>query len=758
MPVFYLGPDGDDGHSGTRESPWKTLEQANKALRPGDTAVLLPGTYEGTIRPSINGRVNAPIVYRSEAQHQAVLIGNGGEPWPIELQEKDYITLEGLSVMPGEGGWVNASRCTHLAIQGCRMEKSGKTTPLRIEDSRHVRLIDNVLRKDRTDGNMCSIYRCTYGLFEGNALSHAGHNPFIFSGNNNAMIRSNSFHNPWGRNYALHASGKIVFERNIVTEALDSAHSANSPSKNSVADGIIRFNRVFRNWHTPLNSPSYVPPEGFFIRRPFGLVNTRLYNNTITGGLGHAWETGGISITSNVFSNNLFFANDPYGEGVQVRIGGEITRDNLFLNNVFRGVEPGQRTVRYGDAYLTTAEANELSPRMRDWSMFQGNLDVDPHFLDPQNHDFRLRRDSPCIDAGRHLTRTAGAGEGREVSVDDARYFYDGFGIEGEQGDWVAIGRGDRIARIEAIEFNYYQPDVLILDRDMAWEADAPVSFPWSGKGPDIGAHQHEGPLSLGVQAKAEPGDAKPGETVTLCVEHLKENVDRVEWDFGDSTGAIGQKVSHAYTCAENHRARVRVHYADGTDDLDVAFVKVAEPRGPDAPMLQVDFEEPDTAESGRFFKFYRGNRETGFEFVEGGYRGTRSIRLYATGEGSDLSCALAPGEWDIDAYPFIRFAYKIPSGVPLGIWLQPFPTIEYGDGIVIVGGTPGRDSGPHPDTGTHSLVDDGEWHEATVDARDIRTQYPKVSHLRRFRFYTHQNGVEGQEYWFDDFAILPDR
>ena len=315
MPVFYLGPDGDDGHSGTRESPWKTLEQANKALRPGDTAVLLPGTYEGTIRPSINGRVNAPIVYRSEAQHQAVLVGNGGEPWPIELQEKDYITLEGLSVMPGEGGWVNASRCTHLAIQGCRMEKSGKTTPLRIEDSRHVRLIDNVLRKDRTDGNMCSIYRCTYGLFEGNALSHAGHNPFIFSGNNNAMIRSNSFHNPWGRNYALHASGKIVFERNIVTEALDSAHSANSPSKNSVADGIIRFNRVFRNWHTPLNSPSYVPPEGFFIRRPFGLVNTRLYNNTITGGLGHAWETGGISITSNVFSNNLFFTNDPYGEG-----------------------------------------------------------------------------------------------------------------------------------------------------------------------------------------------------------------------------------------------------------------------------------------------------------------------------------------------------------------------------------------------------------------------------------------------------------
>ena len=128
----------------------------------------------------------------------------------------------------------------------------------------------------------------------------------------------------------------------------------------------------------------------------------------------------------------------------------------------------------------------------------------------------------------------------------------------------------------------------------------------------------------------------------------------------------------------------------------------------------------------------------------------------WRTGESSDLSCALAPGEWDIDAYPFIRFAYRIPSGVPLGIWLQPFPMIEYGDGVVIVGGTPSRESGPYPDTGTHCLVDDGEWHEATVDARDIRTQHPKVTHLRRFRFYTHQNGVGGQEYWFDDFAILP--
>ncbi len=140
-----------------------------------------------------------------------------------------------------------------------------------------------------------------------------------------------------------------------------------------------------------------------------------------------------------------------------------------------------------------------------------------------------------------------------------------------------------------------------------------------------------------------------------------------------------------------------------------------------------------------------------------GGFNGGKCMRLFAEGNGAILGCAIAPGEWDIDAYPFIRFAYRIPEGVPVGLYLQAFPAEAYGEGGVIVGGTASRSAGGYPDLGLHELVDDGAWHEITVDARAIREAIDGVKYLRRFRFYTHRNAAEGQEFWFDEFAIAPE-
>ena len=67
-----------------------------------------------------------------------------------------------------------------------------------------------------------------------------------------------------------------------------------------------------------------------------------------------------------------------------------------------------------------------------------------------------------------------------------------------------------------------------------------------------------------------------------------------------------------------------------------------------------------------------------------------------------------------------------------------------------------GDDSGPYPDTGTYTLVDDGEWHEITLDARTVREGLEGIRYLRLFRFYTHRNAKKGQEFWFDEFEILP--
>ena len=755
---FYLSPDGNDEAAGSQAAPWGSIEKANAAAQAGDTVVFLPGEYGGTIAPAQNGEAGARIRYRSAERHAAVLTGGGPERPAIELSSRSHITIEGFRVAPGDGRWLRASACDHIEVGDCYMEKSGGSTPLVITASRHVRLIDNVFTKDRVSGNMCDVLGCTYVVIEGNSFARVGHCPLRLESAKCAVVRANCFHNCWGRNYELVASGKVLVERNIITRALDSAHSADSRAKNSLIDSIIRLNRAFGNRHTPLNSPSYVPQVAGSGRvwEPFRLVNTRVYHNTITDNLGYGWQLAGMNISANVFANNIFFQNDKHGGGVQLDISEGIAQDNQFFNNLFRGRQAGQHTVRYGEQLWTAEEANDRTPVGRGgWTQFAGNINAEPGFMHAQNNDFQLRADSPCIDAGRALTRTMRAGDGRELPVADAGYFYDGFGIEGERGDWIAIGEGDNIARIERIEFNYYQPDIIVLDRDMTWESKAPVSLPWIGEAPDIGAYEHDAQLPTRATIRAKPAYPRPGQEVQFTVAAVGGDAESVEWDFGDSSTSDEVAPTHAYEKPAQYCARARMRYEDGHEDVDVVFLKVAETVDPRAPMLTIDFEDETLEEWGYLFKFYR-QRNTGFERVGDGFEGTKCMHLFAERTGSILGCTLAPGEWDIDAYPFIRFAYRIPKGVPVGLYLQAFPAEAYGEGVVIVGGTSSRAAGPYPDLDLCALVDDGAWHEMTIDVRAIREAIEGVNYLRRFRFYTHNNATEGHEFWFDDFAILP--
>ncbi len=591
--VHYLSPAGNDEAAGSQAAPWKSIEKANAAAQAGDTVVFLPGEYEGTIAPAQNGEEGAPIVYRSAQRHAAVLTGGGAERPAVELNGRSHVRIEGFRVAPEDGRWLRASGCDNIEIRECYMEKSGGSTPFAITASQQVRLIDNVFTKDRVSGNMCDVLGCTYVVIEGNSFTRVGHCPLRLEGAKCAVVRANCFHNCWGRNYEFVASGKVLVERNIITQALDSAHSADSRAKNALEDSIIRLNRAFRNWHTPLNSPSYMPVVAGSGRvwEPFRLVETRVYNNTITDNLGYGWQLAGLNISANVFANNIFFQNDKHGGGVQLAISDGITDDNQFFNNLFAGTEPGQHTVQYGDDRWTADEANQRTPVMRaGWTKFGDNIEADPGFVGADSNDFRLQADSPCIDTGRALTWTIRAGEGRELPVADARFFFDGFGIAGERGDLIAIGAGDNVARIEQIEFNYYQADIVLLDRDVVWEAKAPVSLPWSGDAPDMGAY--ETGLSGHVITRAVPAYPKPGEAVQLSVAATGGEVDRVAWDFGDSTTAEGSEATHAYARPGQYCARARVRYRDGHEDVDVAFIKVTEPVDPGAPMLHVDFED----------------------------------------------------------------------------------------------------------------------------------------------------------------------
>jgi hypothetical protein len=54
-------------------------------------------------------------------------------------------------------------------------------------------------------------------------------------------------------------------------------------------------------------------------------------------------------------------------------------------------------------------------------------------------------------------------------------------------------------------------------------------------------------------------------------------------------------------------------------------------------------------------------------------------------------------------------------------------------------------------------LTDDGRWHKAEIDVREIKSINPGLDLIYAFEFYTYATTSEDQKFWFDDFMIKPD-
>ena len=115
------------------------------------------------------------------------------------------------------------------------------------------------------------------------------------------------------------------------------------------------------------------------------------------------------------------------------------------------------------------------------------NVEVDPGFVNAPGHDFHLAANSPMVDNGAFLTKASTAGSGTVLTVDDANWFCDGFGIEGLVGDTIQLQGQTATATIVSID---YAARTLTLDRALTWSAGQGVSLAFNGAGPDIGAFE----------------------------------------------------------------------------------------------------------------------------------------------------------------------------------------------------------------------------------------------------------------------------
>ncbi|MGI5819200.1 MAG: right-handed parallel beta-helix repeat-containing protein [Armatimonadota bacterium] len=754
----FLSPAGDDEAAGTREAPWRTLEKAADAVRAGDTVTLLPGRYPGSFAPTESGTADAPIVLRAEPRLSARLIGSGDDSIALLLDGLAHIRVEGLHVAPDpeRGRWLHVRGCSNVTIEDCRMEDSGGGMPAHIEDSEQVQVRGSVFQRHTGGINMFRISGVTRLLFEGNVISRAGHSPLQFyppNTNRFMVIRGNVFHAAWGRSFEFFHDRDVLFEHNIITHAFNSGWSGSSNAKLGFTRGIFRFNRVFRNVGGAINLYPWTT-DGF-------LDTIRLYNNVFDDNAhyGIAARSGSELTRDLVFANNIFSRNDRHGNNRQISLAGGTPEQTRLLRNVLTAGLPGEPVVYdHGQAWpVERLESEEFVAEHG--ARYEGNMDVDPGYVDAAQYNHALREDSPLRDAGRFLTAAVGAGEGALLAVEDAAYFYDGFGIEGEVGDLIAVGSAEQRARVVSVD---HEANTLLLDRDVRWDDGAAVSLAWSGAAPDIGAYEHGDDGRVAVQVVVEPFEARPGDEVTLrAVVHGAARPERIRWWLGDGASAEGAEVTHSYAEEYDYAIRVQVVDTAGRAHYGAGYVWVAEPVDPSAPLVHSTWG-PEDDSAWRLWKSYSYPGPAAYrDVVEGGVRhgpnsrnipagyempgeGVNYRHVLAPEDGGGLPTRIHPAGWDIDRYPEVFIRYRFGEGTPVALSLKPF-----GQSALVVGLTPAGGTGLTK-LREHVLHDDGEWHELLLDARWVREVHPEVQVLEGLYFLGSPRDAVKEGHWYD--------
>ncbi|MGM0493607.1 MAG: PKD domain-containing protein [Armatimonadota bacterium] len=742
--TYHVSPDGSDDAPGSAEQPWATVTHAAEQAGPGDTVVLTPGEYAGELRPARSGEAGAPITFRAEPRRGAVLTGvpDAEDAYAVVLSGLSDIRLEGLVIRTEHprGRWVRVHQSERIVVDDVLMEDTDRALGFHATECSDLRLIGSDLRLCRS-GSMARIEDSRRVVIEGCSFSRGGHDVLLIwpdRTNSEFVLRGNVLHPNTGRSMLVDAVDRVLFEDNIIVRSDDGGRSGSSRFAFDTSNSIFRHNRIYANWGSNLMI------AGRF-RDTLDFSNLRFYANVFDHNTAVATDLNGDAETMDnaIFANNAFSRNDRFGDDRQVGVRSGDSDDVMFVSNLIAG------NVQYEGELFKLGEAEALPQ-----GIFRDNIGAEPQYRDAEAYDHRPAAGSPMIDGGRTFTHAVGAGSGRLLRVDDARWFYDGFGIEGERGDVICVGSERLLARVVEAD---HERSMLRLDRELQWEDGAHVSLPFSGDAPEIGRYEIGDEGRPTVQVLAEPAEAAPGEPVQLrAVIHGGLEPTNFRWLLGDGEIADGAEVAHTYAEAYDYPVRVVVTDADGVRHWGTSFVLVEEERPADAPLLHSTFGESDD-EAWWQWMTYRP-LPSASEYVDGPTDGG-ALRVFARDEDYPLGAQTQPKGWDLDEYPHVMVRYRIAPGTPLVVSLFTWATADGSRGIRVA----------QTETGTYSaedivldepLIDDGEWHELRFDAAELlRAAFGEdlqMAKLMNFRATDKDLVTTEHEYSLDEVIIGP--
>ena len=479
---------------------------------------------------------------------------NDNDYGSIWLDQKDYIIIDSMAVKNAIG-YLRAVRSNHNIIQNCTFTGatgSGRRAGIYFFESRYNKVLNNTIIGG---SDSLSFIHSNWNVMQGNHFEEAGHTLWTIKCGSNNIIRKNYFYNTLEKIGEIFDCETPTMSWHGHDQFSQNSPIFDSTKYNLVEDNIFAYTPSSGN-SSPYAGIQYAGQHGIIRGNLFydtvgpGLDFTYYsteamydYANRLYGNVFYSTDFAGVSVSgnaisnyygqvmkNNIFAKSIFVANDKRwcwylrelaGKPVQLMIG---TRNgdapaalaaNFFAeNNNFFNTQSGENyTITTGSRWKAPsiqadcsaaieppeAPANPAPQNLALWQsnradLFKGNVEFDPAFVNPNAHDFNLLGGSPMIDAGAFLTKTSGAGSGSTtLVVEDAGYFFDGFGIPGEQGDLIQLEGQQQTALIRSID---YATNTITLQNPLSWSNSQGVSLAFSGTKPDMGAAEFSGTAS----------------------------------------------------------------------------------------------------------------------------------------------------------------------------------------------------------------------------------------------------------------------
>lgn len=495
--TYYVDPKGEDAGPGTAvDKPFRTIGKAASLVGPGDTVLIAPGRYVERVTVAASGTEKAPITFRGSGEGEVVLTtpqpdaAKWEEKYAFWVKSAKYVVVEGIAFKDC-AAWILLDQSHYCTVRDCTFDGARIYNCSRINSGSNNRFLNctfkYAIKREgfRTDGewiptpgaDYIEIFRdshanlvegCRFGEINHVCVSISAVDPNRFKPSRN-IVRNCTFTDPYWKSFWVHAG-----EHNVIEDCRSAGRSACFLQLES-GSTIIRRN-LFAGYRDSTGGKPDITLRGAVRMQYSQSQHNRIYHNvfwdndrTLTNN-SFRWE-----VRDNVFQNNIFFGNR---QTVFLGFPEYRTKNrNYFLGNIMMGTKAGENLIRLEKDDYTLAEAQEKLPEL-----YRGNLEADPQFVDAAKGDFRLKAGSPCIDRGLPLTTAKAAGNGRQIEVEDAYWFFDGAGMI--PGDLIVVGAGGpvRVVRVD------YDKKVLELEREIAWNAKDAVTLPFAGKAPDIGA------------------------------------------------------------------------------------------------------------------------------------------------------------------------------------------------------------------------------------------------------------------------------